>query len=60
MFHVFQILTPWTDESRTIDTHVRSFVDLVLRDAPIFPPEVVNDLVPVGNRSAAPLEDDHE
>jgi len=41
MFHVFQILMPWAEESRTIYEHVRIFVDRLLTDAPPFPEDTL-------------------
>ncbi len=34
MFHVFQILMPWTDDSRDVSLHVHGFIERVLADAP--------------------------
>ncbi len=34
MFHVFQILMPWADDSREVFRHVHRFIDRVLADAP--------------------------
>ena len=34
MFHVFQILMPWTDDSREVSLHVHRFIQDVLADAP--------------------------
>jgi acetyl esterase/lipase len=34
MFHVFQILMPWTDDSREVSLHVHRFIQKVLADAP--------------------------
>jgi epsilon-lactone hydrolase len=34
MFHVFQILMPWTDASRDVHRHVGRFVDGILEHAP--------------------------
>jgi epsilon-lactone hydrolase len=44
MFHVFQILMPWAEESRTIYDHVASFVELVLEGAPPLDSEVLDRL----------------
>ena len=35
MFHVFQILMPWTDASRMVHQHVGRFVDGILEQAPV-------------------------
>ncbi len=35
MFHVFQILMPWTDDSREVSLHVHQFIQRVLADAPV-------------------------
>jgi epsilon-lactone hydrolase len=34
MFHVFEILMPWADNSREVFAHVRRFISGVLQDAP--------------------------
>ena len=34
MFHVFQILMPWADDSREVFRHVRRFIHHVVEDAP--------------------------
>jgi epsilon-lactone hydrolase len=34
MFHVFQILMPWADDSREVSLHVHRFIQRVLADAP--------------------------
>jgi epsilon-lactone hydrolase len=34
MFHVFQILMPWADDSREVFRHVRRFIHRVVADAP--------------------------
>jgi epsilon-lactone hydrolase len=34
MFHVFQILMPWADNSREVFRHVHRFIERVLADAP--------------------------
>ena len=44
MFHVFQILMPWADESRAIYEHVGRFVDQLLIDAPPLPDGAVQGL----------------
>ena len=44
MFHVFQILMPWADESRAIYEHVGRFVDRLLIDAPPLPDGAVQGL----------------
>jgi acetyl esterase/lipase len=44
MFHVFQILMPWAEESRTIYRHVGRFVDLLLETAPPMAAEVLAGL----------------
>jgi acetyl esterase/lipase len=36
MFHVFQILMPWADNSRQVFQHVHQFIARVLTDAPPF------------------------
>jgi len=41
MFHVFQILMPWAEESRSIYEHVRIFVDRLLVDAPQVPEDTL-------------------
>jgi len=44
MFHVFQILMPWADESQAIYEHVGQFVDGLLTDAPPLPDGAVQSL----------------
>ena len=44
MFHVFQILMPWADESQAIYEHVGRFVDGLLTDAPPLPDGAVQSL----------------
>ena len=44
MFHVFQILMPWAEESRTIYDHVAGFTARVMVDAPPMPAGVVAGL----------------
>ena len=44
MFHVFQILMPWAEESRTIYDHVGRFADRILEGAPPLDPAVVAGL----------------
>jgi len=44
MFHVFQILMPWSEESRSIYDHVAGFAARVMVDAPVMPPGVVAGL----------------
>ena len=34
MFHVFQILMPWADNSRQVFRHVHQFMQRVLAEAP--------------------------
>ncbi len=34
MFHVFQILMPWADDSRDVFRRVRDFIHDVVADAP--------------------------
>jgi epsilon-lactone hydrolase len=34
MFHVFQILMPWADDSREVFRHIRQFIHRVIADAP--------------------------
>jgi hypothetical protein len=34
MFHVFQILMPWAEDSRAVFRHVHQFIERVLADAP--------------------------
>ena len=34
MFHVFQILMPWADDSREVSRHVHEFIKRVIADAP--------------------------
>ena len=34
MFHVFEILMPWADDSREVFRHVQRFIERVLADAP--------------------------
>jgi epsilon-lactone hydrolase len=34
MFHVFEILMPWADDSREVSRHVHRFIHRVLADAP--------------------------
>jgi len=41
MFHVFQILMPWAEESRSIYDHVAGFVTRIMEDAPPLDPAVV-------------------
>jgi acetyl esterase/lipase len=45
MFHVFQILMPWLNESRTIYEHVGRFVDLIVEDAPPLGPGIIPGLL---------------
>ena len=51
MFHVFQILMPWAEESQLIYQHVCRFVDQLLVNAPPLPDTVV-DLLRDGWREA--------
>ena len=44
MFHVFQILMPWAEESRAIYRHVRQFVETVLDRAPVLAPGALSRL----------------
>jgi monoterpene epsilon-lactone hydrolase len=45
MFHVFQILMPWADESRSIYDHVAGFVNGLVADAPPLAPGVIDSLL---------------
>ena len=44
MFHVFQILMPWAEESRIIYDHVARFTEIVLEGAPPLPAGVIGRL----------------
>jgi acetyl esterase/lipase len=45
MFHVFQILMPWSEESRSIYDHVGTFVDGLVKGLPPLGPGVVPGLL---------------
>jgi acetyl esterase/lipase len=46
MFHVFQMLMPWADDSRDVYRRVRSFIHDIVRDAPV-PTTPLNQLLGV-------------
>jgi epsilon-lactone hydrolase len=47
MFHVFQMLMPWADDSRDVYRRVRTFIHDIVRHAPL-PTTPLNELLGVG------------
>ncbi len=48
MFHVFQILMPWTEQSHESFAHLGSFVQKQVAGAPAFDASVLRDIPPPG------------